>query len=120
MPSSAAAAGLLPPCFSRTRKTCSISISRSVRALGIGAGGPAEQMPSQRGDVRSPLAQSWQANLKCVDAEVQVLAELIVLDQGAQVAIGGTEDSHVGAKRLGFADAANLARFQKAQQLHLN
>src|SRR5438093_5742030 len=43
---------------------------------------PTEQVPSQRGNVRAPLAQSRQANLKCVDAEVQVLAELIVLDQG--------------------------------------
>src|SRR4051794_6230070 len=41
IPSSAAAAGLLPLCLSSTRRMCSISISSSVRAAaGAGAASP--------------------------------------------------------------------------------
>ena len=66
------------------------------------------------------LAQRRQADLEGVDAEEQVLAELVVLDHLAQVAVGGAEDAHVDAERLGLADAADLARLQEAQQLDLD
>src|SRR5262249_44299949 len=194
MPSSAAAAGLLPACFSSTRSTCSISISRKVRALGVvpgarlsvggwagfgriwcgrgsggvrwadalaarknigvlhhvrqfanvsrpvvlqkhvngfGAkqvrdlfdrppGGTAEQVASQLRDVRAALAQRGQTNLERVDAEVEIFAELVVLDHFAKIAVSGAEDADIGLKRLRLAYSPNLARFQEAEQFHLD
>src|SRR5438445_580692 len=114
MPNSMAAAALLPACFSSTRRMCSISISRRVLA-------PPGTLPAGaavRLRVGAPVR--GQAYLERVDAEVQVFAELIVLDQGAQVAVSGAKHAHVGAERLGLAHAANFARLEKAKQLDLN
>src|SRR5207248_2372733 len=37
-----------------------------------------------------------------------------------QIAVGGAEHADVRAERLGFPDAADFARLQKAQQLYLD
>ena len=52
--------------------------------------------------------------------KIEVLAELVLLDHLPQVAVGGAQHAHVGAERLGLADAADLARLQETQQLHLD
>src|SRR5262249_26944458 len=52
---------------------------------------PAQQMASQVRNIGTPLAQGRQTNLEGVDAEVQVLAELVIADHLAEVAVGGAE-----------------------------
>ena len=61
-----------------------------------------------------------QEDLEGVEAEEKVLAELLVLDHVAQVAIGGAEDPDVDAERLVLAHAADLARFEEPEQLDLH
>ena len=77
-------------------------------------------MAGQVRNVLPAFAQRRQANLERVDAEVQVFAEFVVLDHLAQVAIGRADHAHIDAERLRVADAADFARFQEAQQLHLD
>src|SRR5579871_82112 len=77
-------------------------------------------MPCQIGNVLAAFPERREANLERVDAEIQVLAKLVLLNHLAQIPVRGAEDPHVGAERLGLADPADLARLQETQQLYLN
>ena len=68
----------------------------------------------------SALAQRREVNFERVDAEHQVLAEIALLDHFVQVAMGGADDAHIDGERLVFADAADFAAFQHAQQFGLH
>ena len=61
-----------------------------------------------------------QEDLERVEPEEQVLAEQLVGDHLAEVAIGRAEDADVDAERLVLADAADLAGFEEPQQLDLH
>ena len=65
-------------------------------------------------------AQRRQVNFERVDAVHQVFAEIAGFDHFVQVAMRGADDAHIDGERLVFADAANLAAFQHAQQLGLH
>src|SRR2546421_707544 len=99
MPGSAAAAAFVPSWF----------FSDLARRP---AGGPGQQMASQVGNVRTALAQRRQANLEGIDAEVEILAERVVLRHRAEIAVSSAQDAHVSSERLSLAKAANLARLQ--------
>jgi hypothetical protein len=73
----------------------------------------------QQGHVVAALAQRRQVQGDHVQAEEQVLAEPAGRDLGAQVLVGGGQDAHVHRDRLAAADALDLARLQRAQQLGL-
>ena len=57
---------------------------------------------------------------KRVDAVHQVFAEVAGRDHFGQVAVRGADDAHVDGERFVFADAADFAAFQHAQQLGLH
>src|SRR4051794_12697891 len=59
-------------------------------------------------------------DLERVDPKEQVLAELVGGDHLAEVAVGRTEDADVHAERVVLADAAEFARFEEPEQLHLH
>ena len=54
-----------------------------------------------------------------VEAEEQILAEQALLDQDAQVLVGGRDDPHVGLDRGAAADGGVFALLQHAQQAGL-
>ena len=74
----------------------------------------------KRWDVRATFPQCRQANFKRIDAEIEIFPKVLFSNHRPQIAIRGAQDADIGAKRLGLADAANLARLQKAQQFDLN
>jgi len=74
----------------------------------------------QARDVLATLAQRGQWDLEGVDPEEQVLAERVGRDHLAQVAVGGAQDAHVDPERVVLAHAADLARLQEPEELHLH
>src|SRR5260370_5238772 len=72
------------------------------------------------GDGRASLVRGRPTTLEGVDAEIQVLAKLVAADHGSQIAVGGAQNTDVGAEGLRLADPANLAGFQEAQQFDLD
>src|SRR5438105_8457804 len=77
-------------------------------------------MPGQLGNVLAALAQGWQANFERIDPEIKVLTELVFRDRLPQIPVRRAQDAHVRAEWLGLTHAANFARFQEAEQLHLD
>ena len=73
-------------------------------------------MPDQIGHVLDALAQRRQPQRHDVEAEEQVLAEQALLDQDAQILVGGGDDAHVGLDRGTAADGGVFALLQHAQQ----
>ena len=65
------------------------------------------------------LAQRRHPDREHVEAVVEVLAELAVLDQLDHVAVGRRDQAEVDLDRLLGADRIDLAFLQRAQQLHL-
>ena len=58
-------------------------------------------------------------DLEHVEAVVEVLAKLPLLERGLEVAVGGGDDAHVGLQSAGTADALELALLEDAQELRL-
>ena len=69
--------------------------------------------------VLQALAQRRHPDREDVEAVVEVLAELAVLDQLDHVAVGGRDQAEVDLDRLLGADRIDLALLQRAQQLDL-
>ena len=81
--------------------------------------GQREEVPDQVGHVLGALAQRRQPQRHDVEAEEQILAEQALLDQDAQVLVGGGDDAHVGLDRRAAADGGVFALLQHAQQPRL-
>ena len=71
------------------------------------------------GHVLGPLAQRRHADGDDGEAEVEVLAEVALLDGLLEVLVGGGDHAHVDLQRLLGADALDLALLQHAQDLGL-
>ena len=99
--------------------TASAEIERRHRPAAT-AGVAREHVAGQLGDVLPALAERRQDDLERVEPEEQVLAELVVGDHLAEVAVGGAEDPDVDPERLVLADPADLARFEEPEQLDLH
>ena len=65
------------------------------------------------------LAQRRQPHRHDIQAEEQILAEQALLDQQAQILVGGGDDAHVGLDRRAAADRRVFALLQHAQQPRL-
>ena len=76
-------------------------------------------MADQGRDVLRPLPQGRHRDGDHVEAEVQVLAEVALLDLDLQLLVRGGDDAHVHVDRLLGADALHLALLQHAQHLGL-
>ena len=79
----------------------------------------AQEVVGELGNVVEPLAQRRQADRHDVEAVEQILAEQALLDQPAQVAMGGGDDADIGLDRRAAADRRVLAFLQHAQQAGL-
>src|SRR6516165_3382885 len=77
-------------------------------------------MAREGGDIGTAFPKRRQADFKSVDTKIKVLTKFVILDERAQVAIGGAKHANVRAKRLRFADPPNFARLQEAQELDLD
>src|SRR5690348_4811063 len=87
-----------------------------LAVLGINV---AQDMLDEKGDVFFVFAERGQVNVKNVQAEVKVLAQLAVADGLLGIFVGGGDDAHVDG-RFGFAaEAADFAVFENAQKLRL-
>src|SRR3989442_8361562 len=79
----------------------------------------AQKVIRQQRNVFAAVTQWRQTNLHRVEAEEQILPEAsgahFIIDTG----VGGGNDTHIDAARLGRADALELAGFEYAQQLGL-
>src|SRR5581483_3518754 len=78
-----------------------------------------EEVQGELGHILQPLAQRRHPDREDVEAVVEILAELAVLDQLDHVAVGGRDQAEVDLDRLLGADGVDLALLQGAQQLHL-
>src|SRR5436853_4326158 len=58
-------------------------------------------------------------NVDDVEAIEEVFAEIARLNRAPQVGVGGRDDAHVHAPRLGFAERRELAFLNHAQQASL-
>src|SRR5208337_5670650 len=79
-----------------------------------------EQVPRQLRQVGLAIAKRGKNDLKSVQAKEQVLAEVLVLDHVAEVAIGSAENPNVDPERFVLTDPTNLAGLEEPQQLDLN
>ena len=100
--------------LSRSSAACSSCLARQSLALDLG-----EEVPDQVGHVLDALAQRRQPQRHHVEAEEQVLAEQPLLDEDAQVLVGGRDDADVGLDRRAAADGGVFALLQHAQQPRL-
>ena len=78
-------------------------------------------MPGQVGNVLPAVAQRRQVDLERVEAEEQVFAEFVRRRSSCRRSRLVAQMTRTSARNgVGLADAADLARFQEAQQLHLD
>ena len=89
-------------------------------ATAVLAGQCLQDEPGQLRHVAATLAQRWHAQLDHVDAIEQILAELALLNQLAEVLVGGREDAHVHRNLVATADGAYRLLLDRAQQFHLH
>ena len=73
----------------------------------------------QQRDVLEPIAQRRQMQAQHIEAVVEVLAELALLDRVLGILVGGGEVAHVDLDLAVPADPAHLAVLEHAQQLGL-
>ena len=79
---------------------------------------PQVELDQQR-QVLAALAQGGQVDGEDPQPVVQVQPELAFVRPGLQVAVGGGDQPHVGADRLGAADALERLLLQDPQELRL-
>ena len=103
-------------CLERLDRRGSEQVGRQVVSLEM----PGQQRLRQRRDIVASLAKRRQMNLERVDAEEQVLAELLFADHLFEIAIRRTDDADIDDDRVVLADPADLARFQEPQQFDLH
>src|SRR5689334_791747 len=78
-----------------------------------------EELGEQHEDVFLAVAQRGQREVVFVEARVEILAEAALLEQLAQLSVGGADDAHVDRLGLGGAEREELLRLEDAQQLRL-
>ena len=79
----------------------------------------AEAVAAQRLEVLDVVAQRRQVAGQDVDAVVEVLAEPLVVDERAEVLVGGGDDPRVGEAVADVADASELASLEDSEELAL-
>src|SRR5947207_6402628 len=76
-------------------------------------------MRDEKLEILGAIAKRRHGHLRADDAEEEVLPEGAALDLGAEVAVGGGDDSHVHRNGRAAADAPHLLPLQDAQELRL-
>ena len=93
---------------------------RHARRPRPGAAPPRQEVGDQLGDVLLALAQRRQLDRHDGEAVVEILAELPVADELAQVLVGRRQDAHVDLDEHVAADRLDLALLDHAQELVLH
>ncbi len=75
---------------------------------------------TKQGDVAGPFAQGRHGDGEDVESVVQILAELALVNQSFEIAMGCRDQAHVHLDGFHAAHALELALLQHAQQLHLH
>src|SRR5260370_40581331 len=78
-----------------------------------------EKVPSQRGDILTPLTQRRKTDLNGIQPEEEIVSEPSCLTLCTQVGIGGREHAHAHGLSLRRTHALHHARLEYAQQLRL-
>src|SRR5262245_27988290 len=78
-----------------------------------------EEVPDEIGYVFDAFTQRRQAQRHDIKPEEQILAEQSLLDEDAQVLVGGRDDAHIGLDRSAPAHRRLFAVLQHAQELRL-
>ncbi|EDM79044.1 hypothetical protein PPSIR1_10590 [Plesiocystis pacifica SIR-1] len=91
----------------------------AVEAPAEVGGEAVDQVAGDEHHVVAALAQGRELDADDVEAEVEVLAEVVGLDLFAQVAVGRRDHAHVDGHGLGVADPLDLPLLEHAQQLDL-
>ena len=94
-------------------------LADAVDAPALLGGEPRQEVHGELRHVLEALAQRRHPDREDVEAVVEVLAELAVLDQLDHVAVGRRDQAEVDLDRLLGADRIDLALLQGAQQLDL-
>ena len=95
-------------------------ILRDNMDFATGIADPAGEMVGEQEDVVITLPQRRHSDhFKCEPVE-QVGLEAAFLNQGRQVGVGGSHDSHIDLLRLGAADPLKAAVLHRAENLFLN
>jgi len=88
--------------------------------LSVICGESLEHAAGEFGNVVAAIAQRWHAQLNHVDAVIQVLAELVGLDELAEVLVGCREDAHIDRHFATAADRSHRFLLYNAQKLDLH
>ena len=76
-------------------------------------------MADQVGQILDALAQGRQAQRHDIEPEEQIFPEQALLDQDAQILVGGSDDAHVGLDRGAAAHGGVFALLQHTKQPRL-
>jgi hypothetical protein len=95
------------------------STGRETLAGSVGAQA-CEEMIAERGQVVESLAQRWNLNREDGEAVVEVETEPAVDHALFEVAMRGSDDADVDARRLIVADALQFTALEKAEKLGLD
>ncbi len=79
-----------------------------------------DEVVDEDGQIGDALAQGWQVDGHCVDAEEEVEAEGAVFDLGAEVGVGGRDEASSNAAGLVATDADEGAILQDLEELGLD
>jgi hypothetical protein len=79
----------------------------------------AQDVLDEKGNVLFVFAKRRQVNVKDVQAEVKVLAQLAAADGLLRIFVGGGYDAHVDGSFRFASEAADFAVFENAQELRL-
>src|SRR3984957_5219329 len=78
-----------------------------------------QKMLGEQEDVLAPVAERRQRELHHVETMEKVLAKIVFLDGGDDVAVRGSDEADVHAQFLRAADAGERAVFEETQELRL-
>src|SRR6185369_7582182 len=87
--------------------------------LAIAASMRIEEIPRQQQYVVAAHPQGWHLDGNDAQAEIQVAAELALLDHRFEVPVGGADDAQVDLALLDRSDAADGLLFQQFEELGL-
>ena len=88
--------------------------------LALLTGELARSMIDQQRDVLATFTQWWQMDLGAVDAEVEILAELLLLDLMTKVTIGRTHEPDIRVMFVVGTEPDDFTRLQHAKELGLH
>ena len=94
-------------------------LGRQIHRAAVLGVEPSPEGLSQDRDGLKTLAQRGDMDLEDIEAIVQILAELTVVDRRLEISIGRRNDANIGSNRLPTPDARELKILENMEQLRL-